>query len=429
LALIVWSVCGLFSLLGALCYAELGTIISRSGGDYAYILEVYGRLAGFLRLWIEVIVIRPATLAVLALTLAKYVLEPVFFGCEAPKLAVTLLAVTALLIAGFINSFSVQLNTWIQDILSYCKLFALFVIIITGFVQIGRGRVDVFEDIFEDSKLNLGHVCNAFFSGTFAYIGWGDLNCIIDEMKNPKRDLPLAIIISCLLVTVMYTLANIAYFTTIMPAEMLNIPAVAVTFAQRLYGPVWWLMAVFVALSTFGAINGISMTTSRMFFVGAEEGQMPFILATIQMRWKTPMPASICVIVLAICYIAVDDVYSLMNYMGFVYTVAVALAVAIVIYFRFKKVKPEEKPLVGSIRVPLFIPIIYILISTIIIIFSFVGSPKEALLGLLITVIGVPVYWIFICWKNKPHAIQSKLDWLTATTQKILLVVAADKSA
>ena len=92
LSLIVWFVCGLFSLVGSYCFAELGTAIVRSGADYAYIYEAFGPFLAFLRLWVEAIVVRPCTTAVVALTFAYYIIEPVFPGCDQPDLAVQFLA-------------------------------------------------------------------------------------------------------------------------------------------------------------------------------------------------------------------------------------------------------------------------------------------------------------------------------------------------
>ena len=92
LSLIVWVLCGLYSMVGAYCYAELGTAIARSGADYAYMLEAFGPFIAFVRLWVECVIVRPCTTAIVALTFAYYVIEPLFPGCEQPGTAVTLLA-------------------------------------------------------------------------------------------------------------------------------------------------------------------------------------------------------------------------------------------------------------------------------------------------------------------------------------------------
>lgn len=101
----------------------------------------------------------------------------------------------------------------------------------------------------------------------------------------------MAIAISCALVTVVYVLTNVAFYTTLSPAEILGSEAVAVSFANKLFGPFAWTIPVFVALSTFGAVNGILLTSSRLFYAGACEGQMPELLTMIQAKKMTPTPS------------------------------------------------------------------------------------------------------------------------------------------
>ncbi|GFS14822.1 amino acid transporter 2 like [Elysia marginata] len=141
LCLLVWCACGLISLVGALCYAELGTTISRSGGDYAYIMEAFGPLCAFLQLWVNLIVIRPTAQAVVALTFAYYTVQPLFPNCEPPAAAVSLLAALCISLLTFVNAMSVRAATVIQDLFTAAKLFALTAIIITGLALIGKGML------------------------------------------------------------------------------------------------------------------------------------------------------------------------------------------------------------------------------------------------------------------------------------------------
>ena len=112
-------------------------------------------------------------------------------------------------------------------------------------------------------------LASSFYSGLFAYTGWNFLNFIIEEMKNPVRDLPRAIAISCTLCLIIYVFTIVAFHSILNKAEVLGSEAVAVTFANRVYGSMAWIIPIFVACSTFGAVNGTLLTSSRLFFAGA----------------------------------------------------------------------------------------------------------------------------------------------------------------
>ena len=193
------------------------------------------------------------------------------------------------------NCYEVKWATFIQDIFTYAKLLALFIIIGTGIVQLGRGKTENFT--WTDTETDITKIALSFYSGAtsvvlefflqlflsglFAYNGWNYLNFVIEEMKDPVRDLPRAIMISCITVTIVYVTTNIAFYTTLNVPEVLGSEAVAVvstfnsssairyinrflqTFAGRLYGQFAFLIPVAVALSTFGGVNGILLTSSR----------------------------------------------------------------------------------------------------------------------------------------------------------------------
>ncbi|CAH8588318.1 unnamed protein product [Schistosoma margrebowiei] len=417
-SLIIWVACGLFSMLGAYCYAELGTMIHRSGGDYIYVYEAFGPFLGFLRLWSEVVVARPASVAIMSMTFAKYIAQPIFPDCDQPEVAVRLLAAVCIILLSFINAFSVRMSTFVQDIFTYAKVAALIMIIITGFVQIGFGKVDGLVGAFDNSDWSPGAITKAFYVGLFAYSGWNYLNCMIEEMNNPRRDLPLAIIISCLLVTFIYTMANVAYVTVVSPYEILTTPAVAITFSVRIYGVMWWIMPIFVALSTFGGVNGTVMTTSRMFFVASQVNQMPKLLCFLHMDRLTPISAVVFTCITSLCYLLVGDIYSLITYLGFVQWLAIGSCVFIVIVFRITR-RHHPRP----VKAPILFAIIYVLITLFLVIFAFVAAPTESLLGVAIICTGIPVYIIGCVWKNKPKSFQRKFESFTVGVQKLFKVV------
>ncbi|VDM28083.1 unnamed protein product [Toxocara canis] len=190
LSLIVWTLSGAYCAIGAYCYAELGTLIKKSGGDYAYIMEAFGPFLAFIRLWVEAIVVRPCTCTIVALTFAIYMLRPFYPNCDAPDGSYVLFASTLLIILTAINCLSVRLATIVQDFFTVAKVFALLLIIATGAVLLCTGRPEYresFENIFENTTPDIGTASLAFYSGLFAYQGWNYLNFIVEELQNPRR--------------------------------------------------------------------------------------------------------------------------------------------------------------------------------------------------------------------------------------------------
>ncbi|XP_052789094.1 large neutral amino acids transporter small subunit 2-like [Mya arenaria] len=418
LSLIIWVACGLFSMIGAYCYAELGTSIMKSGADYAYIYEAYGPFLAFLRLWVECMIVRPCSQAIVALTFSYYVIEPLFPDCEQPDVAVRLLAVVCILILTFVNCYDVKWATRVQDVFTYAKLLALALIIITGVVQLCRGETEHFQDPFEHTETNIAKASLAFYSGLFAYNGWNYLNYVIEELQDPVKNCPKAIWISISLVTLVYTFANVAYFTTVSRVEVLSGAAVAVMFSKRLYNVAWVIMPIFVSLSTFGGVNGILFTSSRLFYVGAREGHMPQILSMVQITRLTPMPACLFMGLLSLVYLTSSNMYALINYVSFVNWLAIGLSVTVLLYFRWKRPNMDR-----PIKVAIIWPIIYVVMSMILVFLPMYSSPTETGFGCLIISTGIPVYFVFVYWENKPKSILQFIDKATLALQKLMMCV------
>uniref|UniRef100_A0A2I9LQ09 Y+L amino acid transporter 2 n=1 Tax=Centruroides hentzi TaxID=88313 RepID=A0A2I9LQ09_9SCOR len=420
LSLVVWMVSGVFSMIGAYCYAELGCMITKTGADYAYIMEAFGPFVAFLRLWVECMIVRPCSQAIVALTFSFYVLRPIFPDCEPPDEAIRFLACICICLLTFVNCWDVKWATRVQDIFTYGKLGALVMIIVTGLVMLGKGNVGHFN--FDDTESDITKIALSFYSGLFAYNGWNYLNFVIEELKDPHRNLPRAIFISCVLVTVVYTLTIVAFHSILSVQEVMGAEAVAVTFAERIYGSWAWIVPVFVALSTFGGVNGILFTSSRLFYAGAEQGQMPEILSMIQISHLTPTPAVIFMALLSLIYLCSSDIYALINYVGFATWLAIGLAVVCLPYFRWKQPNWPR-----PIKVNLVFPIIYILASIFITVVPMIADPVGTGFGVIIIATGVPVYLIFVYWENKPKPIRNAIRATTQFLQKIMVVIPAEK--
>ncbi|XP_039889632.1 cystine/glutamate transporter isoform X2 [Simochromis diagramma] len=371
-SLLVWIACGVLSLFGALSYAELGTCIKKSGGHYTYIMEAFGPQMAFIRLWADLIAIRPAGMAVISLAFGQYILEPLFMPCGIPPLAVKLATAIGLTSVMYLNSMSVTWTARIQIFLTVSKLLAIAIIIVPGMYQLFKGETRHFENAFDLSNVQLSGMPLAFYSGMYAYAGWFYLNFVTEEVDNPARTVPLAICISMAIVTSCYVLTNVAYYTVMSAEELLASSAVAVTFADRLLGNFSIAVPVFVALSCYGTMNGCVFALSRMFYVASREGQLPEVLSMIHVRRHTPLAAVL-------------------------------------------------------IMVPLFFPVVFCITCFFMVFLSLYSDPVNTGIGFAISLTGIPAYYIFIYFNHRPKWLQRTLDSFNRTLQIILEVVPADQ--
>ncbi|KRX20925.1 Y+L amino acid transporter 1 [Trichinella nelsoni] len=395
LSMIIWIFGGLFAALGAYCYAELGTLIRKSGGDYAYITEAFGPFVGFIRLWIEAIVIRPCSATITALTFAKYALVPLFGDCQ-QIYAEPMLACCLLLIITLINCYSVRWATFIQDILTYAKIIALVLIIVTGSVMAFLTSSGSFDNIFDETSTDAGEISLALYSGL---------------------NLPLAIAISCSLVTVIYCLTNLAFYAVISPKEFLEADATAMTFANKVYGSFAWIMPIFVAFATVGSCNGVILTASRLFFVGGREGQMPQALTLISLKYMTPVPAVILTGLLSCVFLLLSsNIYSLINYIQIVNWLAISLAMLSL--FQLRRKMPDAP---RTIKVNLIFPFVFLVGCLFLVVVPVVAAPIDTIIGLGITFTSVPIYFLFI--KHRPEVLSNFSSSVSMFTQKFFLAV------
>ncbi|EYB88955.1 hypothetical protein Y032_0239g3329 [Ancylostoma ceylanicum] len=420
LSLVVWLLSGIFSMLGALCYAELGTSIPKSGGDYAYIYEAFGPLPAFLFLWMALVIINPTSNAIIALTFANYSLKPFFPSCEVPEAAVTLLAACTIALLTFINCYNVRLATRFNDTFTIAKVAALVCIIITGLIWLAMGHTEYFRmpDLLDGSQTEPSTLTLAFYSGVFSYTGFSYLNFVTEELKDPYRNLPRAIYISLPAVTLIYMFVNMAYFAVLSIDEILESDAVAVTFAKKVMGPFAPLVPLFVACSCIGSLNGILFTSSRMFFAGAREGQLPEMLSMISIKYLTPLPSLLFLGAASIAMLFVADVFVLINYCAFSESLVVAVSVAGLIRLRWSQ--PKMK---APIKVNIMIPLTFLFLCCLFLVLPFLSQPVELMVGVAIILSGVPVYFLFVRNRRKPDVVHIPWVWLTHWVQKMLFCV------
>lgn len=185
-SLVVWASCGLLVILVSFCYAELGTVIRESGGEYIYILRTSGPVVAFMLVFSSVFFVRPAGIAGMALGFAQYAVAPFYSDCLPPEIVVKCVAAVAILVLTIVNCLNVRLSMSVQMFFMVAKVLALAIIVIGGIVMLFKGRTENFGDSFENTNTSINLIGIAFYQGLWSYDGWNNLNYVTEELKRPE---------------------------------------------------------------------------------------------------------------------------------------------------------------------------------------------------------------------------------------------------
>uniref|UniRef100_A0A8D2DYV3 b(0,+)-type amino acid transporter 1 n=1 Tax=Sciurus vulgaris TaxID=55149 RepID=A0A8D2DYV3_SCIVU len=392
-SLVVWVLCGLLAMLGALCYAELSALVPESGGEYAYILRTFGSLPAFLVIYIFTLVGRPATIAAISLSFAEYALAPFYPGCPSlPQSVVKSVAASCILLLMLVNFWSSRLATMLMNVCTVAKVFSLLIIVVGGAVVLvqGHGRTEFLLSAFHNTTQQAGRIGMAFYQGLWSFDGWNSINYMMEELKNPKN-LVWALMIAIPLVTSLYVLVNISYLLVLSPSEILSSDATAVRWGNQILGSWAWLVPLAVALSTFGSVNGVFLGGSRVCYAAAREGHMPRFLSMIHVHHLTPAPALMFTTAMALVLVIPGNFSIIVNLMR---------PPCII---RFSGAKCPLLPM----QVPTFIPVVMLLASLYLVLAPIIDNPQmEFLYVFLFLLSGFLVYFLFIYFQCQPKCLK-----------------------
>ncbi|KAI2615875.1 amino acid permease-domain-containing protein [Hypoxylon sp. NC1633] len=298
-SLIVWAISGALAWTGAASYAELGGAIPLNGGAQAYLSKIMGELAGFLFMWVTVLVTKPGSSAIITIIMGEYLVRA-FIGAEAETVnpwITKCVGLAGLFLVTFINCVSTKLGTRVNDMLMFLKFIALIgvaicgiVVALTGFSFSGTANTDWKKHAwFDGTSTDGSHWAVALYAGLWAYDGWDNTNYVVGEFRNPSRDLPRVIHTAMPLVIICYLLANFSYFLVLPLATLNSTNTVAVMFGSKVFGPIGALVfALVVSASCFGALNASTFTSSRLVYAAAKEGYIPAIISRVGVGSREP---------------------------------------------------------------------------------------------------------------------------------------------
>ena len=382
-AIVAWIAGGIITLASALTIAEIASAIPRTGGLYTYLEELYGEPVGYLLGWVQTIVSYPASLAALAIAFATY--ANVFFPMS--EWGQKFLAFGILGFVVLVNIISTKFGGVIQTIATIGKLIPI--IAIMGFGFLSGGELNL-----ASTEVSTMTGFGAAILGTlWAYDGWIGVTNLAGELKNPGKLLPKVISIGIVFVIAVYALFNIVMFKVLPYETIVSSATPGTEVAVKLFGEAGGvLITAGIMISVFGALNGYLMTAARVPQAMGEKGQLPFgkVLGARYSKTQTPANALIMQSILTMIYILSGSFNALTDMVIFVLWIFFTLGVIGV--FVMRKKRPELK---GSYNVPLYpiVPLVGICGSMYIFISTIISSPKNSLVGIGLTLIGLPVYF------------------------------------
>ncbi|CAF4190769.1 unnamed protein product [Rotaria socialis] len=430
LCLIIWVAAGLVSLLGALCYAEIGALIPRNGAEIAYmkegigsVHERVGEILAYLFVWTSACILKPASIAVLTLTFSQYFLSGIFLDCGVSENVVKMTAILAILVLMNINSISVSVANRLNIIFVICKVVTIVTVIIIGIIRMAQGHVENLKTGFEGTTTKPLNVALAFYSGLWAYDGWNCLNSITEEVKNPKRNLWLSIVLALPSVIILYLLTNISYFTVMNKATLLSSTAVAVTWGEVALGPVVRVLPILISISALGSGNGSLFSSARYCMVGAQYGYLPEVFACIHKRKLTPVPGIVLQGVIAIGLCLPSNIDGLIDFFSFSAWIFYGITFSATLCCKFTMKNAER---VISVPIPLII--IIILISIYLVVAPVIAAPQLGfLLASLFILFGLVFYYPFVYRKMEinfiiNHLLVADIEFIGAKLIFLMLI-------
>ena len=393
----VWVAGGLFALCGALTLAELSGAYPHTGGMYVFIREAWGRVTAFLFGWAELVIIRAASLGAISTTFAEYLLRVLGYDPSVAPYSdwVHYVAAVAIALTATFNYIGVSWSSLVLNLTTLAKYGGLLFIILLAFA-IGLPQTGGhFTPAAPAGSFGVAAFGLALVSVLWAFDGWADLSFVAGEVKDPRRNLPRAIIIGVVAVIAIYLLANLAYLAVMPVGEIRTSKLVAADVAQRLIGsPGVVFVAITVMLSTFGTLNATLLTAPRIFFAMADDGLFFRRVASVHPRFGTPYVSIVLTTVLGVMFVLLRTFEQLAD--TFVTAIVPFYALAVAAVFVLRRRAGYSPPF----RTPGYpvVPALFIL-ATLFLLGNAILDPTSrwgtlAVLGVIVA--GIPVYYLTV---------------------------------
>jgi len=421
--MVVWLLTGFMTLTAALSYGELSAMFPKAGGQYIYLKEAYNPLVSFLYGWSFFTVIQTATIAAVGVAFAKFTayLIPAFnedlVAIDLGFMQVSpaqLLAIGIIVLLTYINSRGVNSGKLIQTTFTLTKLLSLFGLIVFGLVFLDKDiwannwkNAWVLQPLSMDGDVGtyttmaaFGAIAAAMVGSIFSSDSWHNVTFIAGEIKNPKRNIGLSLALGTIMVTVLYLLTNIMYTGVLSLHDMAyaDKDRVAVAASHVIFGS-WGtiIIALMIMISTFGCNNGLIMAGARVYYSMAKDGLFFKKVGTLN---KNSVPAfGLWIQCVFACLWCLSGRYGdLLDMISFVVVMFYMLTITGI--FILRKKRPDADRPYKAFGYP-FLPSIYIIMGMAFCILLIIYKPNYTWPGLIITLLGIPVYFLIKKFNNK----------------------------
>jgi basic amino acid/polyamine antiporter, APA family len=410
IAMLLWVLAGGITLLAGLACAELGAMFPEAGGQYVFMREAYGGFTAFLYGWVLFTAGNSAALASMGIAVALFLGQAIpslaadhvlatfsIFGVSLALKTESVIAAGSVIVLTAINLRSVKVAAWLQNLTALAYLVAVLGIVAAGFAW-GHGSWSHFRSAPNNgwAPMTAAGIGVAIIPLFYSYDGWEFLSWVGGEIKDPRRNLPLALILGILLIIVTYLLANAVYLYALTPSQLAQTTTPAAAAMAMLFSSdVGRWLSLFIAAISFGAASVVVLGGARIYYSMAQDGAFFAAMTRLHPRWKTPVTsliaqcAWVCVLILSSRY---DQLYTCFIFMM---TLTYAMTVGAVLVLR--RTQPDRPRPYRCFGYP-WLPVLYLIVASGFVISTLLTRPRESIIGLALAFLGVPFYWY---WRKK----------------------------
>lgn len=415
MVVIVWIAAGILSLAGALTYAELAAMMPRAGGEYVFVREAYGARLGFLYGWMQIFIAKTGSQASLAVAFGIFLNDLTngalnsnfftlnLFGFAIPFGSLQVAALGVIILFTIVNCAAVSVSGNIATVLTFVKIALVLGVGLGAFALASGGGFSNYglanaggacEGVAASARSGLAGFGAAMLGALWGYDGWNNLTLVAGEVKDPQRNIPRALIAGMLVIITAYVFVNIAYFYALTPTEVASVSkasSVAREVAVRFFPAVAvTLIAVGLLFSSIGSLHTSILTGARVPYAMARDRLFFQNLARLSPKTHVPIGALVLQGIWA-CVLALSGSFdTLTDYVIFGSWIFYGLVTASVFIFR-RRMPHAERPY-RAWGYPV-VPILFLLVTGFLLVNTLMTTPTQALIGLGLILLGLPVYW------------------------------------